>query len=263
MPEVAARDWLEICPNLTIGQNFNAKALSYDARHLSQIASDLHTRGYLSLPAQFSTSELQPLIEGMNALKARNIAPVYIYMFDQPWFLFEKLRALLAYLLGDEYALLPNFWAWHLAAAGEAGWPAHRDCDAQTVFDIGGDKLLMSLSLWVPLSDVDEANGCMHVVEYNNENGAEGSGDMATPLPAEAGSVLGWAQDVLHFGGIFSEDAKNPRLSLSFEFQNTAFEPLAVPLLSTKSPPKFEDRQQLLKDQFEKYRHIDPALSEI
>ncbi len=260
MPEMSRQNWLEICPHLTIGKSFKPAELTYDDCQLAQIAGDLHERGYLHLPEQFTQEELQPLIEGMNALKAEGILPVYIYVYDQSWLIFEKLRGLLSYVLGEDYALLPNFWAWHLNAVGESGWPAHRDCDAQTVFDIGGDKLLMSLSLWVPLTDADEANGCMHVVEYKHEN--KGGGDaIATPLPAAAGSVLGWPQDVLHYGGAYTKDAKNPRLSLSFEFQNTGFDPLAEPLLSTKSPPDFEYRLKLLEDQLSKYRHIDPDLS--
>ena len=50
----------------------------------------------------------------------------------------------------------------------------------------------------------------------------------------------------------------SPRSSLSFEFQNRVFEPLAEPLLDVKNPPDFETRLALINGQFEKYRHIDP-----
>ena len=233
MPDLSRQDWENICPQLTIEAPTVHAPIELTPTTLDQIAGSFWGRGFLQLAPQFTAAELSRIVDGMTALKAAKIAPVYIYLFDQPWLLFEKLRPLLTHFLGDDYALLPNFWAWHLDAMGEAGWPVHRDCDAQTVFDVGGDKMAMSLSLWVPLTNVDEANGCMYVVEYGNEIGKDDEA-AATPLPAAAGSVLGWPQDVLHFGGKYMAGAKNPRLSLSFEFQNTAFDPLGVPLLDTQ-----------------------------
>ncbi|WP_025898118.1 phytanoyl-CoA dioxygenase family protein [Sneathiella glossodoripedis] len=264
MSRTAPEDWLKICPHLTIGTPFGDPCLSFDENELEQIAAGLHQRGYFSVPGRFERQEIAPILNGMRCLKDHSIPPVYIYLYDQPWFLFEKLKTLLSYILGEQYALLPNFWAWHLTSAGEQGWPIHRDCDAQTVFDMGEDRLLMSLSLWIPLTDVDEQNGCMHVVEYPKEKALQKAGieaeDMlkaATALPAPAGSVLGWPQDVLHFGGTYTEQAQNERASLSFEFQNTAFDPLATPLLDTSSPPPFEQRLELLSLQIEKYKHIN------
>ena len=126
----------------------------------------------------------------------------------------------------------------------------------------------MSLSLWLPLTDVNEANGCMHVVEYPATENLTGDAisdeelrAVATALPAAAGSVLGWPQDVVHFGGRYGAKAANARLSLSFEFQNTSFDPLAEPLLDTKNLPSFEARLKLLNQQFQKYQHIDPTLA--
>lgn len=260
MLDLSQHDGRKLCPHLTIDAPQPIVPIALTPEALEQIADPFWRRGFLQLSPQFTAAELSPLIEGMNALKAAKIAPVYIYLFDQPWLLFEKLRPLLAHFLGEDYALLPNFWAWHLDEIGMSGWPPHRDCDAQTVFDIGGDKMLMSLSLWIPLTDVDETNGCMHIIEYKGENGSD-SESAATPLPATAGSVLGWPQDVLHFGGTYGAAAKNPRLSLSFEFQNTAFDPLAAPLLDTQNLPRFDARLKLLNQQFEKYRHIDSRLA--
>ncbi len=268
MPDRSKDDWLRLCPQLSIGASQSVEPLKLSSETLAAVAEHFWSRGFLQLPPQFNAKDLAPIIAGMHQLKSAGIAPVYIYLFDQPWQLFEKLRPLTAHLLGEDYALLPNFWAWHLDRAGAAGWPLHRDCDAQTVFKVGADKLLMSLSLWLPLTDVDEANGCMYVVEYPalKARGGDEISDgeicaVATPLPAKAGSVLGWPQDVLHFGGTYSEKATNARLSLSFEFQNTAFDPLAEPLLSTRNLPGFETRLKLLADQFDKYRHIDPGLA--
>ncbi|MEH6476579.1 MAG: hypothetical protein V7727_12870, partial [Sneathiella sp.] len=169
MFDLTIQEWREICPDLTIGQPRNIDPVPFTEAELTSIADQFWETGYLNISQLFGPSELEPIISAFNALKAANIPPVYIYIFDQPWILFEKLRSLISHFLGDEYALLPNFWAWHLSEHGKTGWPPHRDCDAETVFQIGPDPVLMSLSLWIPLSDVDEDNGCMSVVDRANE----------------------------------------------------------------------------------------------
>jgi len=256
--------WAEICPQLTIEDALPVPPIQFPDAQLHTIAEEVWHSGYMALPPLFSDEELAVLVLALEQLKQAKIPPVYIYLFDQPWALFDKLQQLIRFFLGDEYALLPNFWAWHLTETGERGWPVHRDCDAQTVFDIGGDQMLMSLSLWVPLSDVDEANGCMYVVDRVAEESLPESTyldkefllPLATALPAKAGAVLGWPQDVIHWGGDFTSKARNPRMSLSFEFQNRQFDPLVEPLLSTATPPDFETRLELLRQQFAKYSHI-------
>ncbi|WP_169567742.1 phytanoyl-CoA dioxygenase family protein [Sneathiella limimaris] len=262
-------EWLHLCPELTIeGDVTPDHYCQWDGWELEEISTGFHKDGYLNLSSVLPSSLCEQLSDAMEILANNNIPAVYIYIYDQPWQLFESLRQLISHFLGEDYALLPNFWAWNLSAAGEAGWSPHRDCDAETVFDIGGDTLLMSLSLWVPLTEVDERNGCMFVIPRSEENNIQKLMELdrenllpfAKPLPAKAGSVLGWPQDLYHFGGEYRDGAKTPRRSLSFEFQNTSFDPLAKPLLSTRQMPDFETRLRLMSEQFEKYRHIDPTV---
>ena len=164
--------------------------------------------------------------------------------------------------------MLPNFWAWHIPTnEGASGWPAHRDCSGQTRFQNSdtGDTL-MSLSLWVPLTDVTADNACMSVLPRSHElrydppltDPEKINPDDGIPLPAKAGSVLGWSQDLYHWSGRMTENAKTPRVSLSLEFQNPAFAPMAEPLLDIRTPPSFEDRLQLIADQIPKYQHMEP-----
>jgi phytanoyl-CoA dioxygenase PhyH len=250
--------WQELIPELTInGDQSSNNIMSFCDDELADISAEFWQQGYLNIPSIFASSQIDPLKRAAKQLADHDIPPVYIYLYDQSWQLFAALNQLLSHFLGSDYRVLPNFWAWHLNRVGEHGWPRHRDCDARTVFDIDGEKMLMSLSLWIPLTDVDEKNGCMYVVPYGVENSNEA---MGTPLPALAGSVLGWPQDLFHWGGEYTEKAKNPRSSLSFEFQNCAFDPLAEPLLDVLCPPDFETRLELINIQFEKYAHIDPEI---
>lgn len=268
MPDLSETEWGDLCPSLSIGESIVADPYSFSEAFLAKIADQFWENGFLEIPSVFGELELQTLIEAMICLEQAKIPPAFIYIYDQPWALFERLRLLISHFLGEEYAVLPNLWAWHMRKPGATGWPPHRDCDSETVFNVGPDQMLMSLSLWLPLTSVDEANGCMYVIPRQKEEKLSSNGvlewgkikSFGNALPAPAGSVLGWPQDLVHWGGTFTEKAKEPRISLSFEFQNTSFAPLATPLLNTANPPPFEQRISLIQEQFAKYRHIAPDL---
>ncbi|MEH6402240.1 MAG: phytanoyl-CoA dioxygenase family protein [Sneathiella sp.] len=269
MPDLLLEEWERLCPNLTIGKPVSKNFSPFSDTMLAEIADGFWDKGYLKIPSVIKAPELERLVTAFQIFDKADIPPAYLYIYDQPWALFESLRHLIGHLLGTEYALLPNLWAWHLRKPGATGWPPHRDCDSETVFSVGPDQMLMSLSLWVPLTNVDQENGCIFVVAREDEKNLEHDQELelemltpyATPLPVPAGSVLGWPQDLIHWGGVYSEGAKEPRMSLSFEFQNTSFAPLAEPLLSTENPPSFEQRVSLIQAQFEKYKHIAPDLN--
>ena len=81
-------------------------------------------------------------------------------------------------------------------------------------------------------------------------------------LPASPGAVMGWRQDLYHWGGRASKHATEPRISLSLEFQNAAFDPLAEQLLELDRPPEFLQRLELIASQFEKYKHMQSIAPE-
>ena len=261
--------WRALAPDLTIGAVCEIAELSFSDERLSEISDHFWKEGYFNIPAALDEAEIAPVRDAMYALDSERIPPVYIFLYDQPWWLFVRLNRLIRHFLGEKFAVLPNLWAWHLKAEGARGWPPHRDCDADTIFGMGTDAVLMSMSLWLPLTDADEANGCMYVLPRSgNRKGVQSSSPdkldllSARALSAQAGSVLGWPQDLYHWGGCYSAAARKPRLSLSLEFQNCSFDPLAEPLIDAAKLPPFEDRLALIGSQFRKYRHIDPQLSE-
>lgn len=115
----------------------------------------------------------------------------------------------------------------------------------------GPVPLPISLSFWLALSDTGPDNACMHVVPL-------GEGARPLALPAARGDVLVWRQDLLHWGGRMTRAARGPRISLALEFQNTAFEPLAQPLLDPERPPGRAERIRLIGLQRAKYRRLTP-----
>lgn len=240
---------------------------------LASIAGHLHEHGYFHLPAHIDAAKLAPLRQALDALQGAGIPAVFIYMYDEPWALLRGLSPLIQYFLGDQFALLPNFWAWNIPLTdGAGGWPPHQDCQAQTRFtgaDDATDSVLISLSLWVPLSDATIHNGCLSVLPRALSDQVPPDGSLSDELlaqgihlPAEAGAVLGWTQDLYHWSNQVTDQAVElrhpPRMSLSLEFQNTAFEPLSEPLLNIYRAPSFTDRIGLIALQIPKYHHMEP-----
>lgn len=257
--------WRELIPELGIGAYRRPDPCLITPECLAAVSDDLQQRGYFVLPPLLA-EECRPIAEAIGRLAARGIPPVLIWIYDAPWMLFARMNGFLKYFLGEGVRLLPHFWAWHVtadqtfSASRETGWPMHRDCSVPTVID----GIIMSLSLWIGLSDARVENGCMHVLPLdverrlgrNARTPEELPDGAAVALAVPAGTVMGWRQDVLHWGG--RARVVQPRISLSLEYQNPAFAPLAQPLLDPLVPPSFDERLGLIADQFAKYRHMQP-----
>ena len=245
--------WRGLNSGLSIeGHDKPPPTLHFDGDQLSDISDIFRREGYLHLPPVFEPWELDSLRRAIEALEAAGIPPVFIYVYDRPWELFHQLQPLISHFLGNNAALLPHLWAWHIAMDQDAaGWPPHVDCVGETRFDA--------------LTDTTPENGCMHVLPRPFERQYEPPVTDVSQiklqdvraLPAAAGSVLGWPQDLWHWSGRSSVLAEQPRISLSLEFQNPAFEPMAEPLLDASAPPSFEERLSLIAHQFGKYIHME------
>ncbi|KJE35488.1 hypothetical protein UF64_09190 [Thalassospira sp. HJ] len=260
--------WQKLNPQLSISNDVMPRADiaeigahrgGFDGGALSDRFWD---EGYFLIRDVLPINELAKLRTGIETLVANGLSPSLIYLYDEAWDVFRRLRPLLTHFLGDRIALLPHFWAWHVdPRADGSGWPPHRDYQGESAI---GDDMLISLSLWVPLSDATPDNGCMHVLPRNfekrypvpvTEPGEVHLQDIRA-LPAKPGAVMGWRQDLYHWGGHASPHAEEPRISLSLEFQNAAFDPLADESLRLDHPPAFLKRLALIAIQFDKYRHM-------
>lgn len=258
--------WCSLNPELTISESPKFTAtLDFPQSQLDRISERIHHDGYIHEGPILAPNEYQTIRDGIKKLVEQGWPVAFIYIYDEVWDLFHKLDPFLKHFLGDHYGLLPHFWAWHVTTDDQgdtSGWPAHVDYPGECAFF---DDFLVSLSLWIPLTDATPENGCMNIVPLSRHKTYDPPIKEPTDillqdvrcLPAQAGSLLGWRQDLWHWSGRSSKYAKEPRISLSLEFQNTAFDPLCPPLFQLDCPPSPNERIQLICGQFAKYDHME------
>ena len=260
--------WQSLAPQLSISEYFQPTyPITISSDILRKLSHSMEKDGYFQLPPLLDKSETDAIRDGIFSLVNKKLPPVFIYIYDQPWALFERLYPVIQLFLGDRFSLLPNLWAWHIPPIkGASGWPAHTDCSAETRFESpDGGATLMSMSLWVPLTNATIENGCMAVLPRSREilyNPTITDPKQIRPidtvdLPAASGSVLGWSQDLYHWSRHVTTNTITPRVSLSLEFQNPVFTPLIEPLIDIAQPPPFEERLSLILSQFKKYKHME------
>ena len=197
-------------------------------------------------------------------LRALGISTVFAFVFDEFWVNFYKLDPLLRYLLGAEYRMLPDFWVWYVdPREDDAGWRPHRDKSHQALLTDGRPK---SFTIWLPLTDADPLNSCMYVVPadrdptYGTERDKEWKFELSDvrALPAQAGSLLGWTQALLHWGSRGVARASGPRISMAFEFIRADVPPFNLPLIQPGTALSLAARVQLICKQILQYQHMYP-----
>lgn len=158
------------------------------------------------------------LVSAIEALHALELPAAFVYAFDEAWALGERVRERIASLVGQDYALVEDVWAW-LIRPGSAGWPAHRGISRVVL----GREAPEVINVWIALTDVTPERACMHAVPLVDDPGYPASLERieappaeARPLPAPAGDALFWNANVLHWGGRCAVQAAGPRVSCSF-----------------------------------------------
>ena len=184
------------------------------------------------------------LREAAFALRTRGWPPAFVFVFDRvanrrPDFLWAPMEA----ALGTGCAMDPSVFCWIARVAGfngdggatapvggNFGMP-HRDFTH--LASTAADGSATVLSVWVPLCAVDADNGCMMVVPRqldrhfekryayahmrpalkndSDENMLEVRFDLQAAralAPLEAGSIVAWRGNVIHWGTCCAPDAR-------------------------------------------------------
>ncbi len=257
--------WRKLCPMLSVSADLSPPAPTNGGAVPCQRTRDrMRTEGYFQ-EHDSDLASLAPLVgQAVAQLVAAGIPPAFVFVFDEAWACFHRLHGVIVDLLGPEYRVLPDFWAWHVDPASEqSGWRPHRDKGSKS---LAADGSPLSLTIWIPLSEATPLNGCMYVLPANRDP-VYGTPDDETPqidlpsiraLPAGPGEFICWNQAVLHWGARSSRFGEKPRISMALEFQRGDVAPFNQPLLPPLTTFSFEDRLQLIAKQILQYQHMYP-----
>lgn len=232
--------WHELMPVLHITDT------PFENQHIGhELSPELQTRlrkqmiddGYFQLPPILDEEETLLLRNLVLQLHQENIMPIFAAVYDEFWQTLQRLRGLLTPVLGAGYRLVPDFWVWHVEADDNvAGWGPHRDGD-QVATNMRSDGTPTLCTAWITLTDVDTTNSCIYLLprKYDavfqdfvrrkfGQPGIPNPEQIPLPLnrvralPARAGSILGWDQNMLHWGSGSSQWAAGPRISVGIYY---------------------------------------------
>lgn len=218
---------------------------------------------YFVPPSQWSLS-LSAVADGLRRMEPAGLIPAFAFAYDDVWLMFAVQERVIAHFLGDDYRMLPDFWAWRVdPTRADGGWRPHRDKGRVSIFP---DRRPKSLTVWIPLSDATPTNGCMYIVPADRDptydTVLEHDWDFAhadiRALPAVVGNVIVWNQAVLHWGSRTSPFSVDARLSVAFEFQRRDVAPFNQPLLDPRAIPPLAVRLRLIAKQILQYQHLYP-----
>jgi hypothetical protein len=271
-PFLEPQAWLELNPALGVVDADRAKKLSImkvDEATGNALEGQLLREGYFHIPQVPWNLPLADMSQAIARLVQRGLVPPFCFMYDEFWLMFAKLHQMLSRLLGPEYAMLPDFWAWYVdPRAGGSGWKPHRDKNHNALFPDGRPK---SLTVWVPLTEATPLNGCIYLVPahldptYNTEQDRDWrfAYQDIRALPSPAGGLLVWNQAVIHWGSRSSPLAAGPRISVAFEFQRGDVPPMRPPLLPPLASLNVNQRLVMICRQILQYQHMYPLTADL
>lgn len=251
--------WRQFAPEL----NIEALEIKEPVAALGKEAQDLMIKeGYVQLNQLDLGFDFKKLESVISKLASQDLLPVFAFVYDEFWLLQAKFKNVLAGFLGDQYKMLPAFWAWHLdPAKQEAGWEPHRDRDRHA---LEADGSPLAVTLWIPLNEANPMNGCIYLVPANRDRSygteRESSFDFeyaaVRALPAKPGDAFIWNHAILHWGARASERATSPRMSIAFEYQRGDINQMKDIIIEPQLLPSFEERLDLIARQIVSYTHM-------
>lgn len=263
--------WQARCPRLHVEGDLDWSAQQFE--RIEELLGDLRVEGYVHVPDVLPPTVVEPLRDCIHLLHGSGIPLPFAFVYDEFWLVWLRVSRLIAAALGGDYRALPDFWAWYVAPDDQgAGWGPRRD-RVQPALE--PDNAPHSLTVWLPFSDAVPLNGCMYVLpahldERFRTRVFDGEGNNLVPepqairaVPAAAGSLLAWNQNLLHWGGRASRLAAAPRISAAFEFQRGDRPPFNQPLLDPYRVPTFTERLGLIGKQVLQYRHMYPLTPDV
>ncbi len=180
--------------------------------------------GYFTTEALIPNAEVTAIAEAIERIVSLGLPPVFIYVYDEVWQIFNRLSKVIDPVLDVDYKIsIAGMWAWHIGKEGE-GFPIHRDMFAYNLLEDGRPK---HLTLWIPFTDVTPLHSCMHVLPTHLDPHFPGklrekieikNYSHIRALPVKAGSIVAWNANIAHWGSKASKWTEQPRISIGMDF---------------------------------------------
>jgi hypothetical protein len=265
---VSREHWAALCPELGIERA--APVPAEPAPPDPAVLESFRHLRYCATAPVADPERCDRLARAVETLRQAGWPASFALVYDEPWQLMMEgpARGLAAAMLGGRPLLMTDGAMHHVRAAAHArGWRPHSD----------GAAIQRRVSVWLALTDATLDNGCIYVIPKtaeiapamaNFEAGELPFGDAvllmhhARALPIDAGAMLGWDYDVIHWGAI-ARSAPTPRISMAFGWvreDSPLLEGEFPPLDPAAGPPPFEDRLRYIADGLGRFQNQDPAM---
>lgn len=256
--------WRELCPELTISADpFGAAgpAFEFPQAVVERAVASVRADGYLKTGPALEPSDCQALTRAVLRVIDAGFHPLFASVYDEYWKPLARLGSLLTPVFEAPPRLLGDYWLWCVSAdQAPAGWSPHRDHEVDDTIRADGRPSL--LTVWIPFTDATPENGCIYAIPRSREPLGLPSGSGTGPalqdvlaLPARAGSVVAWNQDILHWGGRCTSYADEPRISTGIYFQSSDA-PDFRRGIAFDAPLPFASRLELIAAAFWRYHGV-------
>jgi hypothetical protein len=231
----------------------------------------LGKHGYFRMPALVAPDIIVRMRASVKALHSKGWPAVFSCVYDEFWGILRipPMIQFLSHQLGVGYLqAAAGVWTHRVDPRTRAsGWAPHID----STKDEG------RITVWIPLTDVTATNGCMYVIPQDRVPSTlptlffewtsislkevEALLHSVTPLPATAGSVLGWNHRLIHWGGRPTEPAAGSRFSLAADFLHERSTPGddELPVFDAKMPA-FPSRLRVIGQAILAYEKFEPLM---
>lgn len=267
--------WANLCPTLRIE---NAALIETEGDlACRELSTQVDRNGWFKSEPFFAHTTITRLRVAVEVLIREGWPPVFAFLFDDVWRLtrHEKIVAVASTIMKADVVQLPFLWCHYVAAKnGAAGWPPHEDKAEK-----GG-----AITVWIPLTNATLNNGCMSFLP----RGAVGDDvqrrflaqepltsaeilrlvQAAHAVPADAGSVLGWTDSTIHWGGRCVDPPPNaPRMSVAVSFAPRPADGSTMPaswrgfIEAAGTTPSFRERLRMVGEALSRYLASEPLMS--
>lgn len=229
--------------------------------HMHQYRNQLLHDGYTIIRHYFS-NECMAIINGLfDDYASKNESPVMVIQSIHFWHVIAALDPIVQRLLGRDYVVLPDMWAWDIPPGkSNYGWAPHREKRFNT---LNNDDTPVSLSIWISVTHATPENSCLYVIPASDDPGYPHDTSVSMhamqsirALPTNPGDVIAFNHHVLHWGSQSSQWALGPRRSMAYECQQSHIPPFNTPTFLAHAPPSQATRASLYDQVMSQYHHM-------